>query len=68
MVSSANSLGKPPCRCFSLAWARKKAARAADIGVAGLFSVGIAVLAIDRDRFTACIAGMMMSRCGYCLD
>jgi hypothetical protein len=56
------------CSCFSLAWARKKAARAADVGVAGLFSVKIAVLVIDRDRLAACLAGMMMFRCGGRLD
>jgi hypothetical protein len=54
--------------CFSLAWARKNAARAADIGIAGLFNVGIAVLVIDHDRFAACLAGMMMFRCGGRLD
>ena len=51
------------CPCFSLARARKKTARAADIGIAGLFIVGIAVLVIDHDRFAACLAGMMMFRC-----
>jgi hypothetical protein len=43
-----------------LAWARKKAAYAADIGIAGFFIVGIALLVIDPDRFTAHLAGMMM--------
>ena len=52
--------GQTACRCttigiaiglplFSLAWARKKTARAADIGIAGLFIVGIAVLVVDHD-------------------
>jgi hypothetical protein len=41
------------CPCFSLAWARKDTARAADIGLARLFIVGIAVLVIDHDRFAA---------------
>ena len=50
------------CPCFSLAWARKNTARAADIGIAGSFIVGIAVLVIDHDRFAACLAGMMMFR------
>jgi hypothetical protein len=61
------------CPCFSLAWARKNTARAADIGIAGLFIaglfiVGIAVLVIDHDRFAACLAGMMMFRCSGRLD
>jgi len=51
-----------------LAWARKKTARAADIGIAGLFIVGIAVLVIDHDRFAACLARMMVFRCSGCLD
>jgi hypothetical protein len=50
------------CRCFLLAWARIETARAADIGIAGLFIVGIAVLVNDHDRFAACPAGMMMFR------
>jgi hypothetical protein len=50
--------------CFSLAWARKDTARAADIGIAGLFIVGIAALVIDHDRFAACLAGMMIFRGG----
>ena len=57
---------RPPC--FSLARAGKKTARAADIGIAGLFIVGIAVLVIDHDRFAACLAGMMMFRCNGRLD
>ena len=57
-----------PAPVFSLAWARKKTARAADIGIAGVFSVGIAVLVIDHDRFAACLADMMMSRCIGRLD
>jgi hypothetical protein len=56
------------CACFSLAWARKDTARAADIGIAGLFIVGIAVLVIGHDRFAACLAGMMMFRCSGRLD
>jgi hypothetical protein len=56
------------CACFSLAWARKDTARAADIGIAGLSIVGIAVLVIDHDRFAACLAGMMMFRCSGRLD
>jgi hypothetical protein len=56
------------CPCFSLAWARKDTARAADIGIAGLFIVGIAVLVIDHDRFAVCLAGMMMFRCRGSLD
>jgi hypothetical protein len=56
------------CPCFSLAWARKNTARSADIGIAGLFFVGIAVLVIDRDRFAAYLAGMMMFRCSGRLD
>jgi hypothetical protein len=56
------------CACFSLAWARKETARAADIGIAGLFIVGIAVLVIDHDRFAACLAGMVMFRCSGRLD
>ena len=56
------------CPCFSLAWARKNTAGAADIGIAGLFIVGIAALVIDHDRFAACLAGMMMFRCSGCLD
>jgi hypothetical protein len=51
-----------------LAWARKKTARAADIGIAGLFIVEIAVLVIGHDRFAACLAGMMMFRCSGRLD
>jgi hypothetical protein len=51
-----------------LAWARKDTARAADIGIAGLFIVGIAVLVIDHDRFAVCLAGMMMFRCRGSLD
>ena len=54
--------------CFSLAWTRKKAAYAADIGIAGLFTVAIALLVIDPDRFTARLAGMMMFHCGGRLD
>jgi hypothetical protein len=54
--------------CFSLAWARKNTARAAGIGIAGLFIVEIAALVIDRDRFAACLAGMMMFRCSGGLD
>ena len=53
---------------LSLAWARKNTARAADVGIAGLFIVGIAVPVIDHDRFAACLAGMMMFRCGGRLD
>jgi transposase len=56
------------CPCFSLAWARKNAARAAEIGIAGLFIVGITVLVIDHDRFAACLAGMTMFRCSGRLD
>jgi hypothetical protein len=56
------------CPCFSLAWARKDTARAADIGIAGLLIVGIAVLVIDHDRFAACLARMMMFRCSGRLD
>jgi hypothetical protein len=56
------------CPCFSLAWARKNTACAANIGIAGLFIVGIAVLVIDHDRFAACVAEMMMFRCGGRLD
>jgi hypothetical protein len=51
-----------------LAWARKNTARAADIGIAGLFIVGIAVLVIDYDRLAACLAGMVMFRCSGRLD
>lgn len=51
------------CPCFSLAWARKNTARAAGIGIAGLFIVGIAVPFIERDRFAACLAGMMVCGC-----
>jgi len=46
-----------------LAWAGKNTAHAADIGIAGLFIVGIAALVIDHDRFAACLAGMLMFRC-----
>jgi hypothetical protein len=53
---------------FLLAWARKNTAHAADIGIAGLFIVGIAALVIDHDRFAACLAGMMMFRCNGRLD
>jgi hypothetical protein len=56
------------CPCFSLAWARNKTAHAVDIGIAGLFIVGIAALVIDPDRFAACLAGMMMFRCSGRLD
>jgi hypothetical protein len=56
------------CPCFSLAWARKNTARAADIGIAGLFIVEIAPLVIDHDRFSACLAGMVMFRCSGRLD
>jgi hypothetical protein len=58
----------PKRRLLSLAWARKNTARAADIGIAGLFIVGIAVLVIDHDRFAACLAGMVMFRCSGRLD
>lgn len=57
---------RPPC--FSLARAGKKTARAADIGIAGLFIVGIAVLVIERGRFAARYACMMMFRCTGRLD
>jgi hypothetical protein len=50
------------CPGFSLAWARKNTAHAVDIGIAGLFIVGIAVLVIGHDRFAACLAGVMMFR------
>jgi hypothetical protein len=56
------------CPCFSLAWARKDTARAADIGIAGLFIVGIVVLVVDHDRFAACLASMMVFRCNGRLD
>jgi hypothetical protein len=56
------------CLCFSLAWARKNTAHAVDIGIAGVFIIGIAVLVIDHDRFAACPAGMMMFRCRGRLD
>ena len=45
-----------------MAWARIKTARATGIGIAGLHTVGIAVLVIEHDRFAACLAGMMMLR------
>jgi len=51
-----------------LAWARKKTAWAADIGIAWSFIVGIALLVIDDDWFAACLAGMMMFRCSGRLD
>ena len=34
----------------------------------GVVLVGIAVLVIDHDRFTACLAGMTMFRCSGRLD
>jgi hypothetical protein len=56
------------CACFSLAWARKNAAHAADIGIAALFIVGIAEPVSNQDRFVACLAGMVMFRGGGRLD
>ena len=68
-ADAQRSIGTPfACACFSLAWARKKAAYAADIGIAGSFIVGIALLVSDPDRFTACLAGMMMFGCSGRLD
>jgi hypothetical protein len=62
-------LGQPFVRaCFSLARAWKKATWAANIGIAGSFIVGIALLVIDPDRFTTCPADMMMFRGGGRLD
>jgi hypothetical protein len=68
-TADAQRLELPLARpCFSLAWARKKTACATDIGIAGLFIVGIAVLVVDHDRFAACLADMMMFRCIGHLD
>jgi hypothetical protein len=54
--------------CFSLAWAWKKTAHAVDIGITGLFKVGIAALVIERGRLAARPAGVMMFRCSGRLD
>jgi hypothetical protein len=51
-----------------LAWARKNTAHAADIGIAGLFIAGIAMLVIDHNPFAACLAGVMTFRCSGRLD
>jgi hypothetical protein len=51
-----------------LARARKKTAHAADIGIPRWFIAGIAVRVIDYDRFSDCLAGMLVFRCGGRLD
>ena len=56
------------CACFSLARAGKNAANGVRVGIAELFIVGIAELFIDRSRFVACLAGIMMFRCSGHLD
>ena len=56
------------CSCFSLARTGKNAANGVGVGIAELFIVGIAELFIDRSRFAACLAGIMMSRCSGHVD